>query len=321
MPIFKIHHVTKYEYEHFVKESSNEIKIYPYACKEQEVLQHEVSITNSPDVQVYKDYWGNGSGMFQIVPLHQQIIIESKLTIRTHLPVANPLSNLQSWPQLAAAKANNMLLIESATPDAVDNTVAINLIIAELQVEDKSIAQVCQDCNQYIFKNFKYTKGITTVETTVDEILDNKAGVCQDFAHLMLQILRTLGIPCRYVSGYICPNKNGMRGEGATHAWVEVFVPEAGWLGIDPTNNVWVTDNHVKLAVGLHFTDCTPVKGVFKGLTNQKLSVFVAVGYEDGQVFEEVNDVNMNFEVTNGKPVKRQISLIDSNHQQQQQQQ
>ncbi len=319
MPIFKIHHVTKYEYEHFVKESSNEIKIYPYACKEQEVLQHEVSITNSPDVQVYKDYWGNGSGMFQIVPSHQQIIIESKLTIRTHLPVANPLSNLQSWPQLAAAKANNMLLIESATPDAIDNTVAINLIIEELQVENKSIAQVCQDCNQYIFKNFKYTKGITTVETTVDEILDNKAGVCQDFAHLMLQILRTLGVPCRYVSGYICPNKNGMRGEGATHAWVEVFVPEAGWLGIDPTNNVWVTDNHVKLAVGLHFTDCTPVKGVFKGLTNQKLSVFVAVGYEDGQVFEEVNDVNMNFEVTNGKPVKRQISLIDSSHQQQQQ--
>ena len=109
----------------------------------------------------------------------------------------------------------------------------------------------------------------------------------------MLQMLRTLRIPCRYVSGYICPNKDGMRGQGATHAWLEVWIPEYGWAGIDPTNNTWITNTHVKLAIGRNFNDCSPVKGSFKGPANQKLSVYVSVGYEDGHIFEEVNNVKM----------------------------
>ena len=84
-----------------------------------------------------------------------------------------------------------------------------------------------------------------------------------------------------------------MRGEGATHAWVEAWIPQLGWTGIDPTNNVWVTTHHVKLAVGRNFNDCTPAKGTFKGLARQTLSVYVSVGYEDGQIFEELNDVEM----------------------------
>lgn len=84
-----------------------------------------------------------------------------------------------------------------------------------------------------------------------------------------------------------------MRGEGATHAWVEAWIPQLGWTGIDPTNNVWATTHHVKLAVGRHFNDCSPVKGTFKGLARQTLSVYVSVGYEDGHVFEELNDVQM----------------------------
>ena len=82
-----------------------------------------------------------------------------------------------------------------------------------------------------------------------------------------------------------------MRGEGATHAWVEAYIPHHGWIGIDPTNNVWATNNHVKLAVGRDFSDCTPAKGTFKGPAKQSLSVYVSVGYEDGQVFEEITDV------------------------------
>ena len=112
----------------------------------------------------------------------------------------------------------------------------------------------------------------------------------------MLQILRSMKIPCRYVSGYICPNKSGLRGEGATHAWVEAWIPRFGWAGIDPTNNVWVTNTHVKLAVGRHFADCSPVKGAFKGPANQHLSVFVSVDYEDGQIFEELNNVDLKRE-------------------------
>jgi transglutaminase-like putative cysteine protease len=111
----------------------------------------------------------------------------------------------------------------------------------------------------------------------------------------MLEMLRSLGIPSRYVSGYICPNKNGMRGEGATHAWAEAWIPGTGWAGYDPTNNAWVTNHHVKLAVGMgrNFHDCSPVKGSFKGPARQSLSVYVSVGYEDGHIFEEMNNVKL----------------------------
>jgi transglutaminase-like putative cysteine protease len=98
----------------------------------------------------------------------------------------------------------------------------------------------------------------------------------------MLVMLRQLGIPSRYVSGYICPNKTGMRGEGATHAWVEAYIPEYGWLGFDPTNNCIVTETHVRLAVGKNFSDCSPVKGTYRGTSNHTLAVSVSVSYEDG---------------------------------------
>jgi transglutaminase-like putative cysteine protease len=137
--------------------------------------------------------------------------------------------------------------------------------------------------NKYVYETFTYKKGITTVETTLSEIWTLKSGVCQDFAHFLLAILRLVGIPSRYVSGYICPNKNGMRGEGATHAWVEAYLPSYGWLGLDPTNNCIVNEQHVKLAVGKSFSDCSPVKGTYRGTSNHVLEVGVSVTYEDGK--------------------------------------
>jgi transglutaminase-like putative cysteine protease len=118
-----------------------------------------------------------------------------------------------------------------------------------------------------------------------------KSGVCQDFAHILLIMLRLVGIPARYVSGYICPNKNGMRGEGATHAWVEAYIPSYGWLGLDPTNNCLVNETHVRLAVGKNFSDCSPVKGTYRGTSNHTMEVSVAVSYEDGQTISVDNTV------------------------------
>jgi transglutaminase-like putative cysteine protease len=121
------------------------------------------------------------------------------------------------------------------------------------------------------------------------------------------------------VSGYICPNESGLRGEGATHAWVEIYTPTQGWLGLDPTNNIWTMDNHVKLSVGRNFYDCTPVKGTFKGFARQTLSVCVSIGYEDGRQFEEINDVQLQ-EVTVEE--QAQLDYIEQlQHQQRQQQQ
>lgn len=318
MPVFTIHHITKYEYDRLVKESINEIKIYPYQCNTQEVLQHDVNITGNPTVHTYIDYWGNKTGTFSLAASHKDFVIESKLIIRTIGNTELQINRDASWQLLNEERDESLQLIELSSAESIQKQTVIDEMIATLHIENSSIATITEQCCELIFKNFTYKKGITDTETTVDEILEVKAGVCQDFAHLMLQILRTIKVPCRYVSGYICPNKNGMRGEGATHAWVEVYIPTTGWVGIDPTNNVWVTNNHVKLAVGKNFTDCTPIKGTFKGPAKQRLSVYVSIGYEDGHMFEDVNDVSLQAE--QNVDMIQAIIAYDIEQQQQQQQ-
>ncbi len=292
MPVFKIQHITKYSYNRPVKESVNQIRIYPVASNLQEILQHEVTISNAPEPFFFIDYWGNRCADFSLLEAHHELSIDSRLVVRTTgNETIEPVSS--NWKDLEKAVDNDFYLLELTRPDDIKSIEAIRQIIHSINPADKTIMQVVQECAAVIFHEFTYNKGITNIETTVDEILEHRSGVCQDFAHVLLQLLRTLGIPSRYVSGYICPNKNGMRGEGATHAWVDAFIPGIGWAGIDPTNNAWATTHYVKLAVGRHFNDCSPVKGTFKGLARQTLSVYVSVGYEDGQVFEDVNNVAM----------------------------
>jgi transglutaminase-like putative cysteine protease len=153
----------------------------------------------------------------------------------------------------------------------------------------------------YVFDQFKYIKGVTSVESTLDEVWKLKAGVCQDFAHMLLVFLRQIGIPARYVSGYICPNQNGMRGEGATHAWIEAYIPYNGWVGLDPTNNCITDDLHVRLAVGRSFPDCSPVKGTYKGTAGQVLEVGVSVSYENGRIAEDSVTILAQQPTVNGK--------------------
>ncbi|MBV9986828.1 MAG: transglutaminase family protein [Chitinophagaceae bacterium] len=292
MPVFRIHHVTKYEYDRPVKESMNSIMIYPFQSTEQETLQHELFITGSPEVFTYIDYWGNRAGTFNLLPLHTELVIESKLLVRT-LSSEAPVLPASSIAELEALVNKDLQLAELARVSAVKRLVQMEEYVAQLFDPGKTIAGLVEDTCGFIFSGFTYIKGITNIETTVDDILEKKAGVCQDFAHVMLELLRMMGIPARYVSGYICPNKNGMRGEGATHAWVEAYIPGAGWTGSDPTNNIWVTNHHVKLAVGRDFNSCSPVKGSFKGPARQSLSVYVSVGYEDGETFGALNKVEL----------------------------
>jgi transglutaminase-like putative cysteine protease len=294
MPVFKIHHVTKYQYDSLVKESINEIRIYPYQCPEQESLQHQLIITGSPAVFTFSDYWGNTVGSFNLMAPHRELVIESKLLVRTVSSDEPALNGSGGFTELEQEIDSRLNMLELASADHIEAANAIAGIVATIHDPAKPIAAVVKESCDYIYQNFQYVKGITSIETTVDEILELKSGVCQDFAHVLLQLLRTMKIPSRYVSGYICPNKNGMRGEGATHAWVEAWIPGPGWTGIDPTNNVWVTNKHVKLAVGRSFKDCTPIKGSFRGTADQNLSVHVSVGYEDGKTFEDINNVRLD---------------------------
>jgi len=292
MPVFNIHHVTKYEYDRPVKESVNEIRIYPFAGSGQEVLFHELNVTDHPDILLINDYWGNRAGMFNLMAAHKSMMIESKLIVRTLGNADRPKSQA-GFEELKNETGNSLSLLELSYIQETAIVDKIKGLAKEICGQCNTVIETVERCSRYIFENFRYIKGITNIETTVSEIVDHRSGVCQDFAHVMLEILRCLHIPSRYVSGYICPNKNGMRGEGATHAWVEAWIPGAGWTGIDPTNNAWVTNHHVKLAVGRYFNDCSPIKGTFKGPARQSLSVFVSVGYEDGNTFEDITNVKL----------------------------
>lgn len=313
MSIYKIHHITKYLYNSEVFESANQIKIFPFPKEGQDILSQEIKITGNPVLNHFFDYWGNGTAYFTLNPAHEELVIDSRLIVRTIAQdIDESKSKIEDWEQLTSLKSKDIMLFDYSIIEKIEHQEIIDAIIEELGLSELPPIQTAKIANQYIFENYKYVKGITTIETTVDEIIQLKSGVCQDFAHLLLHIFRTLGLPARYVSGYICPNKSGMRGEGATHAWVDVYLPNLGWIGLDPTNNCYANVNHIQLAVGRDFADCTPIKGVFKGSANQDLLVYVSVGYEDGSVFEDTTTVLMQKEQSLIPP-----EIILQQHQQQ----
>jgi transglutaminase-like putative cysteine protease len=318
MAVFNIHHITHYEYDRPVKESVNQIRIFPVENDTQQLTAFELSITGKPKVDVFTDYFGNKVGDFTVLAPHTSLSIDSRLTISIADADLNQQFPNISFDQLKAQLQHNILLIGLAHPERIDHQSQIDDILAELGAANLPVHDAALACNSYVFTNFQYQKGITTIQTTVDEILTHRSGVCQDFAHVLLQMLRTLGVPARYVSGYICPNKSGLRGEGATHAWVEYFLPEMGWIGLDPTNNIIVKGRHVKLGTGYSFTDCSPVKGTFKGIAKQTLSIFVSVGYEDGHRFEDRNNVKMQLQAAEGTEAWQAEYLAALQQQQQQ---
>ncbi|MBT8280621.1 MAG: transglutaminase family protein [Muriicola sp.] len=127
--------------------------------------------------------------------------------------------------------------------------------------KQKTVFENLQLLNQWVFEKIFYTAGVTHVNTTLDHIVENRHGVCQDFAHLFSAIAREYGIPCRYVSGYLHQG-NGYFGDSQMHAWTEAFIIDVGWVGFDPTNNIVASDNHIKVAHGKDYADCAPIKGI-----------------------------------------------------------
>lgn len=284
MSKFKIRHKTTYSYETTVRDSANQIMLYPIKDAYQEVLQHDLLITGDPVVDSYIDSYGNQVGTFTHARPHQELVIDSKVVVET-ISRAMPddsISQDVQWLELETLR-NQTEYIDFLRQEKFQALPEVEKIIEAEQDKHSTPFATAKHFNDYIFKNFEYKKGITTVESTIDEVWKLRSGVCQDFAHILLVMLRLRNIPARYVSGYICPKKNGMRGEGATHAWVEAFIPFYGWLGLDPTNNCLVNEAHVRLAVGKNFSDCSPVRGTYRGTSNHSLEVTVMVNYEDGQ--------------------------------------
>ncbi|RYY31052.1 MAG: transglutaminase family protein [Chitinophagaceae bacterium] len=288
MPRFKIHHITKYTYQVPVRDSANQIMLYPVKDQYQDVSRQELSITGTPPVDTYIDYYGNEVGSFMHAEPHAELKIESKIEVFTHsrMPPQDSHPREDQWTQLMSLK-NKVPYIDFLKQERFAALAEVSQVAREIDSRSLTPLQAAVQLTSYVYQNFKYIQGVTNVESTVDEVWQIKSGVCQDFAQVLLVMLRMIDIPARYVSGYVCPNRNGMRGEGATHAWVEAYIPYYGWLGLDPTNNVAANDLHVRLAVGRSFNDCSPVKGTYKGTSNHNLEVGVSVSYEDGHHLED----------------------------------
>src|SRR5690348_15931619 len=172
MPVFNIQHITKYEYDRPVKESVNEIKIYPVPDREQEVLFQQVNITGDPDILLVKDYWGNMTGMFNLMPAHKELVIESKLIVRTLGPSQNTLNKEAKPEDITKEIQNNLSLLELAKPKDIELKEKICEIIAQFHAPGMPVYDIIEKCGQYIYNNFKYIKGITNIETTTREILE-----------------------------------------------------------------------------------------------------------------------------------------------------
>jgi transglutaminase-like putative cysteine protease len=288
MPEFEIQHITRYIYDSPVRDSANQIILYPIKDEFQDVLKQELTVSGNPIVDKHTDYYGNEVGSFTYSDPHSVLIISSKILVSTkHRPFpVNDIFPAQQWEDLKPLQYM-VPFIDFLRQENFEGFEELKKLVEKLKGTDDIPYHVAVRFCEYVYKNFNYIKGVTTVETTLDEIWKLKAGVCQDFAHILTEMLRMIKIPARYVSGYICTDKNGMRGEGATHAWAEAYIPDYGWLGLDPTNNIIANENHVRLAVGRNFMDCSPVKGVYKGSSGHSLEVAVTVD-DDGLVNYEL---------------------------------
>lgn len=321
MPEFHITHVTSYLYEEPINDSANQIMLYPTEDEHQQVIDHHLKITGNPLVETYKDYYDNTVGAFTNPGVHSALVIDSELKVITHsrkMP-DDFTPQKEQWDWLQQVRYQ-LPYINFLIPQQFKSLSEVLQVTKSEQAREQTPLQVAKALSNFVYHNFEYKAGVTTVETTLDEVWELKSGVCQDFAHLLLVMVRLANIPARYVSGYICPNKNGMRGEGATHAWVEAYIPFYGWLGLDPTNNILVDDKHVRLAVGRNFSDCSPVKGTYKGKARHKLDVSVSVGYEGKDPDQEIQTPPVPvFTPFTAEPINSYRLYLEQQQQQQQQ--
>jgi transglutaminase-like putative cysteine protease len=323
MPTYHVKHLTKYTYPSAVTDSANQIILSPISTPYQDVIQHQIKIDPVSTVDSFYDYFGNKVGVFTIIQPHTElsILVEAEVITKPIPPPNDFWPAKAQWENLVSLQ-QHIYFLDFIKPNYAPALKEIKKETDAIVDQKLTIFQFVNHLSTYVYETLTYQKGVTDVETDIDQIWSLKAGVCQDFAHLLIEMLRGYRVPSRYVSGYICPAGNQLRGIGATHAWVEAYIPEYGWMGIDPTNNCLVGDRHIKIAFGRNFKDCTPVKGTYKGSSAHALSVAVIITNEK-LLQEEVSTTSNHVYV---KEVEEPVAIVNSYQrfiemQQQQQQQ
>jgi len=272
----EIVHVTGFNYEGFADSSYNEVRMSPITLPRQNVVDAAIHVRPNAVQSTYRDYFGTIVTTFDLHEPHTRLEVTAKATVDTKLESLSsetiPLSSLQL--PLSIDKFTEYLV---ATP----RTTMSDGVIEELRSlvpKTDDVSEIVNVVQEWVRDRVSYVRGSTHVSSTAQEVWEQRAGVCQDMTHVTIALLRSLGIPARYVSGYLHSNFEAGLGEkvvGESHAWVEYF--RGSWVGIDPTNGSDIGLHHVTVAKGREYGDVPPLKGIYHGGPSSALGVVVEI--------------------------------------------
>lgn len=278
---YSIRHVTRFRYSEPVRESVMALYMQPRTEARQRLQSFQVQIQPHVQLFAYSDYLGNAVYHFDVPGAHDALTIsaESAVEMAEPEPVPNSLP-FDAWNTLRRASVrddhwdmlrDSRYVRTDALPAAFEGSLALD--------RNADPLTWLKALNTALYVHFDYDPTATHVESPIADALRAGKGVCQDFAHIMIALVRKAGIPCRYVSGYVYHSEDchDRSLEGASHAWVEAYLPELGWIGFDPTNDVLAAERHIRVAVGRDYADIPPTRGAFKGNAASELAVAVTV--------------------------------------------
>jgi transglutaminase-like putative cysteine protease len=272
--VLEIRHETWFRYSGEIPTSYNEARLFPAHLPRQRVLAAALDITPVTWQASYVDYWDTRVTAFEVLRPHRSLTLTATSRVEV-MPEYQPWQSSE-WEDLRAPDIADRLsefLVNSPTTQPAGDLAAFALETAARNPPGETARHICS----YLHESVAYVPGATSVHTPAGHAWQERSGVCQDFAHLAIGALRSVGIPARYVSGYLHPRKRSAIGEtvqGESHAWVEWW--DGAWLGYDPTNDSVVADHHVVVARAREYSDVRPVKGVFAG-ADSELTVTVEV--------------------------------------------
>lgn len=277
---YTIEHATEFYYSAPISENLMEVRMQPRTEGIQRCLSFNLSLRPRAKVVSHRDYLGNTIHSFDIPGQHHQLIINAKAVVEMKpAPIISEHLTMDDWDALENLTSEGDFWDMLTPSHFVQTTDLLQSLKRELAVERRTDPlTLLRELNTAIFRSFDYAPQSTRVDSPIDHALEIRKGVCQDFAHIMLALVRDLGIPCRYVSGYLSHGGSDDRSaEDATHAWVEAALPGLGWVGFDPTNDLLAGERHIRVAVGRDYADVPPTRGVFKGSADSELEVAVQV--------------------------------------------
>jgi len=286
---YRVVHRTEYRYESKVSSSYGELYLLPREVPGQVCRSSSVRIEPEPqDYRERTDFYGNRAAYFAVLQPHTRLTVTAESTVDVNRPGSLPLSVDQGWDavrdRLRLDLSDDVFDARGFALDSpkVVLSPAVAAYAAESFPARRPLSEALTELISRIHRDFAYAPGATSVRTTLTELLDSRKGVCQDFAHLAVGCLRSVGLAARYVSGYLetrpPPGRPRLVGADVSHAWASVFVPDAGWVDLDPTNNGFVSDRYVTTACGRDYGDVSPLKGViYTESTKNELHVSVDV--------------------------------------------